>query len=122
MRQSRILHATSRLTLATFILGLVLAGPLYSAEKAKVCARYQTNSGWSKGYSVQANVMKGIELIQKTHNYNYMSHATYVVIFWDRGEASLIELDFPALSAVPMKGTDQDGRKWEVAKTNICYM
>ena len=110
-----------RRLLLTVILISLAAVPSYAAEKVKVCARYSLSSGWSKGYSVQATVMKGTELIKATGSYDYLSFATYVLIFWDNDEVSIIQLDFPALSAVPMQGTDQQGRKWEVAKTNLCY-
>ena len=107
------------LLLITFLC-IQIAVPGHASEKVTVCARYSTSSGWSKGYSVQATVMKGTELIQATGSFDYVSYATYVVIFWDKDETSVIQLDFPALSAVPMQGKDQQGRKWEVAKINVC--
>ena len=65
--------------------------------------------------------MKGTELNQASGSYEYSAIAIYVVIFWEKGEASVIEMNFPMLTAVPMDGIDQQGRKWEVAKSDYCY-
>jgi len=103
------------------VLCLYVTYPLHASEKVKVCARYSTSDGWSKGYSVQATVLKGSELNQNTGTFNYISYATYVVIFWDNDEASVIQMDLTMLTVMPMQGKDQQGRKWEVAKSNFCF-
>ena len=100
---------------------LCFSSTLLAAEKVKVCAKYRANYGWSTGYKVEANVLNGSELNAATNSMNYNAISTYVVIFWDEGQASVIELDFPFLSMVGQTGTDQQGRQWEIAKTLICY-
>jgi hypothetical protein len=92
-----------------------------AAERVDVCAKYETNGGWSSGYKVSANVMKGTELNAATRSFNYNSFSTYIVIFWAKEEASVIEMDWPYLSAIGQGGKDQQGRKWEIAKTAVCF-
>ncbi len=73
----------------------ILAFPVASAtERETVCVRYQKESGWSSGYKVQATVLSGVELNQATKSLRYNALAKYVVVFWDRGEASVLELGF----------------------------
>ena len=111
------------ITLSRFLLiltTLVILGNALAAEEIKVCAKYKTSSGWSKGYSVQARKLTGSELNQATSSFNYEAWATYVVIFWDDDQASIIKMEMPFLSAVGLQGVDQEGRKWEIAKTSYC--
>lgn len=93
----------------------------HAAEREAVCAKYRAEYGWSNGYKVEATILKGHELNQATRTINYTSYSTYVVIFWDKDQASIIEMDFPYLGPVGQEGKDQRGIKWEIAKTNICY-
>ena len=49
------------------VLGVLLfLGNALAAEKVTVCAKYRTNSGWSKGYKVDATLYKGAELNRAT--------------------------------------------------------
>ena len=100
---------------------LSVSSTLLAAEKVNICAKYRANYGWSTGYKVEANVLKGHELNAATNSIGYNGISTYVVIFWDEGQASVIEMDFPFLGPVGQTGTDQQGRQWEIAKTIICY-
>jgi hypothetical protein len=104
-----------------FLILVAAASSAAASERAIVCAKYDTQSGWSSGYKVSATITKGSELNQATHSLNYVSYSTYVVIFWSQNEASVILMDFPYLSTFPQNGTDQEGRRWEVAKTSFCY-
>lgn len=109
---------------ARFLLvALILVTPIIGAasELVTVCAKYKTNYSWSNGYKIEATVMKGSELNQATSSFDYTSSSTYVVIFWDEDQASIIEMDLPYLGPVGQNGEDQQGRKWEIAKTSICY-
>ena len=107
--------------------GLALASLVFafgyadSSERAVVCVKYATQSGWSEGYRVQATIASGYELNQSTKTYGYTSYAKYVVVFWDKGEASILELDLPFLSAVGQSAKDQRGRRWEVSEGGLCY-
>jgi len=103
-----------------FLTTLVIFGNALAAEEIKVCARYETSNGWSKGYSVQARKLTGSEMNRATSSFNYESWSTYVVIFWDNDQASVIKMDMPYLSAIGLQGIDQEGRKWEIAKTSFC--
>lgn len=101
----------------------------YAAPKAArpdasttLCVKYMTAAGWSQGYRVQATVVKGAELNRRTSSFNYNALSTYVVVFWDPGEASLLELDyyFGSISALGHDATDQLGRAWRVS-SGLCY-
>ncbi|MFK2905673.1 hypothetical protein ISP17_17070 [Dyella ginsengisoli] len=107
-------------TLFSIVALSLLAGSAGASERATVCAKYAVNYGWSSGYKVEATIVNGSELNQSTHTLNYNGLATYVVIFWSQGQASLIEMSFPYLGPVAEDGTDQEGRKWQVAKSDFC--
>lgn len=94
-----------------------------NSSRQTLCVKYQTQSGWSKGYSVEVNVMKGSTLNQKTGTFNYNSYSTYGIIFWSDDQASIIELSYftGSFTAYGTNGTDQRGRKWQLSKTSYCY-
>jgi len=104
-----------------FFLLALTANHADAAEREIVCARYQTEYGWSNGYKVEATILKGSELNRATRSYDYSSYSIYVVIFWSQNQASIIEMDLPYLSSFGQEGEDQQGRKWEIAKTNLCF-
>jgi hypothetical protein len=94
-----------------------------TASRERLCVKYMTQTGWSGGYSVEATVIKGSELNRATKTFNYEAFSTYVVVFWDKGEASVLKLDYfyGSISAYGVEANDQEGRKWEVSKTSLCY-
>ncbi len=97
--------------------------PSSSANKVQVCVRYLTDAGWSHGYSVTGTVISGSELNTRTRTLNYDALATYVVVFWGQGEASVLRLDayFGSISALGQSAVDQYGRQWQVASGSVCY-
>ena len=99
------------------LLVLIISVSSFAAERTTVCAKYRKDYGWSKGYQVEATVIRGTELNQKTGTFDYDGFATYVVIFWAEGEASIIRMSFPPLGAIPMEGEDKQGRKWQISKS-----
>lgn len=109
--------------------GLAAAGqaPYYSpqavAQENRVCVKYQTTNGWSQGYYVEGSVLKGSELNRQTRTFSYDAFATYVVIFWGPGEASILKLDsyFGSIPAYALGATDQRGRRWTVSSNRYCY-
>jgi hypothetical protein len=105
--------------------GMAAQGNAYSGsgDRETVCAKYETEAGWSQGYSVQATIIRGSELNRRTGTLDYAPYSTYAVIFWAQGEASMLELQYysGALSAYGLDAVDQRGRKWHVAKTSYCY-
>ena len=92
-------------------------------QKQEVCAKYRTRSGWSQGYTVTATVINGSDLNAETGSYSYEPYATYAVIFWDRGEASVLELQSYSgeITAYETSATDQQGRSWKVSTPSVCY-
>ncbi len=100
------------------------SNPKYSvSDRETVCVKYETNTGWSKGYRVNAHILKGSELNERTRTYDYSPYSTYVVVFWDEGEASILKLDFyfGSISSIGNSAEDQYGRKWKVSKSSFCY-
>ena len=97
------------------------SAPAIAAEKIQVCAKYQINTGWSKGHLVNASHLRGSELNTVTKSFEYSSFSTYIVIFWDKDQATIIEMDWPTINAIGQEGTDRRGLKWEIAKTRICF-
>jgi hypothetical protein len=104
-----------------FAVLLLASSFAFASERAIVCAKYKSQSGWSDGYKVDATILNGSELNQATHSFDYESFSTYVVIFWHDNGASMIEMDSPDLTANGQEGKDQHGLKWEITKTSICY-
>lgn len=97
-------------------------------EVKKVCAKYQTNYSWSQNYQVQAQIYSGRELNEATGNpyfgkYDMFSH--YAVIWWDKGQASIIKLDFHVIGSMMLnsRGIDQSGRQWQISDDSLgfCY-
>ena len=87
------------------------------SEKLKVCAK----QGNGQAYEVEATFTDGAELNAATGSFRFTSFSKYVVIFWKQDQASVIELDFPFVSVVGTSGTDQQGRKWEVSTSSLCF-
>ena len=117
-----------RYLLAVFVL-LFLAAPVhaqYGDEEAKqvdVCAKYMTQSGWSDSYSVEATVVSGSVLNDKTGSLNYDALSTYAVIFWSDDQATVLKLRSLAgeITSFGTKATDQRGRTWHVSTSDMCF-
>lgn len=90
-------------------------------ERAEICAKYRNSDGWSKSYKVEATIAKGNELNQATSSLNYQGFDTYVVIFWDKDEASVIQMESPYVTFLEQTGYDQQGRAWKIKKGSICF-
>ena len=88
----------------------------FGEEVNEVCAKYKNTN---KEYKVQAHILSGTELNQKTKGYSYNSYSKYAVIFWGKDEASIIELDYPGtINSFGTDGKDQKGYKWEISKSS----
>lgn len=89
----------------------------HASEHVHVCARDQGG----KMYSVEAELITGQELIQRTNNLSYQSFSKYVAIFWTAQQVTLINVGgIGDLGPIPLSGTDQQGRQWQVSSTDIC--
>lgn len=112
--------------ISTIVLCLVLTGTASAAEREEVCVKYRQDFGWSNGYRVIGNVMSGSELNRAVRSLTrYRSFSTYVVVFWDEGQASIFELPSGSMGNVPMferEVEDQYGRKWRIKRGHsLCY-
>lgn len=92
-------------------------------EVKKVCAKYKANYDWSKVYQVQAEIYDGNELNQATAGssifgrYSMFDH--YAVIWWDKGQASIIKLNNYIFGmGLGIDGIDQNGRAWRLSEDN----
>ena len=98
---------------------LALSADSFAAEQMKICATPANG----RTYTVDATVLTGMELNQKTGSFKYTSYAKYAAIFWKDHEATLIELELPGIINVyDVHGIDQEGRAWTVTmNTGVCY-
>jgi len=112
----------------TFVITTVFAKYTQTCE-----VRYETESGWSKSYTVEVSFLTGSELNTATNTFNYSSFSTYAVVFWSQGEAAVIKLSTMLLCGSEvdkscitntfgdLKGTDQDGDDWKVCVSSFCF-
>lgn len=108
------------------LIALFLISPLsFAAEKHDACVKYRKDYGWSKGYSVVATVISGSELNTAVGSLSrFESFATYAVVFWDKGQASIFKLplSFGQLPIIEQEVEDQDGKKWKIKENHgLCY-
>jgi hypothetical protein len=97
----------------------------FAAHKEAACVKYAVDYGWSHPYEVQAEVISGMDLNTAVGSYTrFKSYATYAVVFWGQGQASIFQLPAYSLDQLPMIATqvqDQDGRLWEISADNgVC--
>jgi hypothetical protein len=94
--------------------------------------KYQTQRGWSKYYDVDVTFMTGYELNQATRSNDYSMYQTYGIVWWGSGQCTIIKLSIitscgyytthQCLSAYYyLEGFDQDGDRWYICKSNVCY-
>lgn len=90
------------------------------AERLDVCATYKSTR---KAYKVEATIIRGSELNEKTRTFDYSPFSTYAVIFWADGQASIIEFDyyFGSVTVFGLDGKDQGGGKWEISTNTLCW-
>ena len=99
----------------------------------KAVVKYQQEYGWSKNYTVDVTFMTGFELNQATNSVKYGIPSVYAIIFWGEGKATVIKLTSYLLcgyevtsecidnSIYDLQGNDQDGDKWNICLSGICY-
>ena len=109
---------------SVFFLSLVMlsTNSFAKAEKKDVCVRYQSNWEWSKGYAVEATIIDGSDLNSAVGKYNaYSSFKTYAVIFWNKGQATVLQLPYSWLSISYQDVYDKDGSAWQIKEGSYCY-
>jgi len=89
-----------------------------ASEKVDICLKYKKEIGWSRGYSVKGTIIDGFDLNDAVGSFSrFNSHSTYVVVFWDKDQASIFELPAISFGSVPIFNTqvkDQDDRLWRI--------
>ncbi|WP_454257448.1 hypothetical protein [Pseudoxanthomonas mexicana] len=102
---------------------LLTCSSAFAAKRADACVKYEKEYGWSKGYAVEATVLEGSELNEKVGSYTrFSSFATYAVIFWGEGEATILKLPAMSMGSLPMferEVEDQEGRRWKIKEGHM---
>jgi hypothetical protein len=118
----RMIARWPRIIVTVFCCLLALTSSASPEERQQVCARYETRAGRSQGYRVDARILTGSELNQKTNSSAFSMLSKYAVIFWNPGEeAAVIELVPSPFGIQPdgTKGRDQRGRQWELSSNPV---
>lgn len=97
-----------------------------AAARADACLKYATEVGWSKGYAVEATVIEGSDLNARVGgSTRFRPFATYAVVFWGEGQATILELPPLSMGSLPMFESDvqdQNGRSWKIKEGHLfCY-
>lgn len=112
------------ITFAMFFVALVFGSQAFAKEQVEACLKYSTREGWSRAYSVNAKVLDGMDLNDAVGSYSrFKSFATYAVVFWGQGEASIFELPYRHdLPFYYIEVKDQTGRLWQIREGGgYCY-
>jgi len=111
-----------RSLLFALILITTVVSQSFAYEVVQVCARYLNSN---KAYTVEAQVYDGGDLNRRTNSFNYDYFSTYVVIFWAQGQATVIDMGSligGTIGPFGARGTDQQGRPWEVREGHLfCF-
>jgi hypothetical protein len=117
----------------TTVFSLTLSVNAEAKCRRVAIVKYQQQYGWSKKYEVEATFMTGYELNQATGTFDYDSYSVYSIIFWGEDQASVIKIKSYLLcgtevtcncidnSLYDLQGYDQDGDKWNICLSDICY-
>ena len=121
-----------KLTLLFFIASFISFKS--EAKYTQTCvAKYMTQEGWSKKYTVDITFMSGTELNEATSSFKYSSFSVYAIIFWGQGQATVIKVstflscgtavDHTCITNAisDIKGKDQDGDEWKICVSNYCF-
>ena len=102
------------------LVSVVTAGPAAAFMREKVCARQDTINGWSRTHTVDALILRGLELNHAKKALIFTPASLYVVLLWDKERTTAIELDVPRFSDMGQSGRDERGVRWEVKKGEGC--
>lgn len=86
----------------------------------KMCVKYEVNYLWSKGYYVDAYLAKGNQINSKVSSLALEDNSTYVVIFWNSENVSLIKITQDSVSALEQDGIDLRGIRWRISNSSLC--
>lgn len=107
------------LRLTALLACCLIATASHAYEVKNICAKYQTQQGWSKAYELQAQIYSEQEYFEAIGQSSLFANffTSYVVIWWDYGQASVIKLDgmYSGSLLFSPTGVDQGGRQWRVA-------
>lgn len=113
--------------LKTFVLIMLFVNYCFAEVREDICVQYEIresfNSGWSKKYKVEGIFYDGSELNFKLRTLEFNSFDSYLAVFWDRDEVSLIQLESKYYGSIigDSYGIDQRGIKWKISDGYMCY-
>jgi len=104
-----------------------------STKYIQTCiVQYSNQDGWSKKYTVSVTFISGLRLNEATNSSDYSTFSKYAIIFWEKGQASIIKLStlLPCGADISrdcvieiiggIKGKDQEDREWKICVSNLC--
>lgn len=74
------------------LLLLILTTSAHAAVRRICAVSYQAEYGWSKEYQMEVTFIKGSELNQNTHSWQYSPYSNYALVWFDKGEVAILEL------------------------------
>lgn len=74
-------------------LGLALSSTSNAAVRRVCIVAYETRSGYSAGYMMEATFLTGRELNKATKSFNYNPFDNYALLWFDQGEVAILEID-----------------------------
>lgn len=84
---------TLKLSLVMLLLGICSSAQL-SAEVRRLCkVYYETEEGWSSGYTMEVSFVTGTELNRATRSYDYSPFSNYCLVWFDRGEVVILRIE-----------------------------
>ncbi|WP_320151125.1 hypothetical protein [uncultured Tolumonas sp.] len=86
----------------------------------KICVKYENNYIWSKGYYVDAYLEKGNQINSKVSSLALEENSTYVVIFWNSENVSIIKITQDSISSLEQDGVDLRGIHWRISNSSLC--
>ena len=89
-----------------------------AAENVEICAKYWRPSycSWSQGYKVNAYLLDATEMNRATGSYNHSYMSKYILIEWENGGYSAIEIPSYESLMLETEAKDQSGRRWRIKK------
>ena len=122
-----------------FFMAVAFINQVEASSRARVCVRYEQHIFQGEGfppikrmsqpYNVIGILTDGHELNSATNTHDYSTTDTYLVIFWDNDQVSIIKSKFGPdimpdsnlVSGIWKEGIDQRGVKWEFKANELNF-
>jgi hypothetical protein len=82
-----------RSILFILLISVLLTASSY-AETRRLCkVYYETENGWSQGYTMEVSFLTGYELNNATRSYSYSMFSNYCLIWFGKGEVAILKIN-----------------------------